>query len=80
MSFQCFAVAMQYFDEVLLDLKKNRKEFIKQLNVAGVGVNVCGAVEAPKGRPKGEWHPIVPWPRYCRKVTFCNSEPHPFSY
>jgi len=48
----CFGV--RYFDEVLLSLtKKSRKEFIMQLNVAGVGVNVCGAAEAPKGRPDG---------------------------
>jgi len=61
-SFWCFDVAAQYFEEILLDLKKHNnqkklKVFIKHIEcsdvlcswyLAGVNMNVCGAAETPE--------------------------------
>ena len=59
MAWQCFDVAVQYFEEILSNLKKKkRKELIKPIEcsdvliqcqwLAAVSVNVCEAAEAPE--------------------------------
>ena len=55
MPFQCFDVAVWYFEESSWTEKKKRKGLIKHIEcssvssyLAGVSVNVCGAAEAPE--------------------------------
>jgi len=39
---------------------------------------VCEAAEVPKNSLESEWHPIVPWPRYSRKLSSYIIRPCPF--